>query len=77
MLCIRMMKLGNSTDNESQDMDLTQKSAPNTSSGSSNQSQVETRLDKLENNVERGSISNINQHGLKVLHTKFGAFITI
>ena len=27
--------------------------------------------------VERGSISNIDQHGLKMLYTKFGAFITI
>ena len=27
--------------------------------------------------VERGSISNINQHGLKMLRTKFGAFFTI
>ena len=26
---------------------------------------------------EHGSISNVNQHGLKMLHTKFGAFITI
>ena len=26
--------------------------------------------------VERGSISNINQHGLRMLHTKFGASIT-
>ena len=27
--------------------------------------------------VECGSISNINQHGLKMLYTKFGAFLTI